>query len=89
MGASRCPIPAIYSQVVAVLGYIGSKQPEQARAHLLGTWGIARHDDMIEGHGEHHGSLGAMMEAVISRMVKESRRLLPVICGLAIPLVCD
>ena len=65
MGAASYPIPAIYLHLVAVMDYMSLKQPEQAEAHLLTAWEIARPDDLIEGFGEHHGLLGAMLEAVI------------------------
>lgn len=65
MGASAYPIPAIYLHLVAVMDYMSLKQPEQAQGHLLTAWEMARPDDLIEGFGEHHGLLGAMLEAVI------------------------
>lgn len=65
MGATHYPIPAIYLHLVAVMDYMGLKQTEQARAHLLSAWELSRPDDLIEGLGEHHGLLGGMLEAVI------------------------
>ena len=65
MGASAYPIPAIYLHLVAVMDYVSLKQSEQAQGHLLTAWEMARPDDLIEGFGEHHGLLGAMLEAVI------------------------
>ena len=65
MDASCYPIPAIYLHLVAVMDYMSLKQPYRAKKHLLTAWGIARPDDLIEGFGEHHGLLGAMLEAVI------------------------
>ena len=65
MGAARYPIPAIYLHLVAVMDYMSLKQADQARTHLLKAWEIARPDDLIEGFGEHHGLLGAMLEAEI------------------------
>ncbi len=65
MGATDYPIPAIYLHLVAVMDYMSLKLPERAREHLLTAWEIARPDDLIEGFGEHHGLLGAMLEAVI------------------------
>ena len=65
MGAANYPIPAIYLHLVAVMNYMSMKQPERAEAHLLTAWEIAQPDDLIEGFGEHHGLLGAMLEAVI------------------------
>ena len=59
------PIPSIYLHLVAVMDYMSLKQTERAEAHLLTAWEIARPDDLIEGFGEHHGLLGAMLEAVI------------------------
>ena len=47
------------------MDYMSLKQPDCAEAHLLKAWEIARPDDLIEGFGEHHGLLGAMLEAVI------------------------
>lgn len=65
MGAAQYPIPAIYLHLVAVMDYMGLRQTEQARAHLLSAWELARPDDLIEGLGEHHGLLGGMLEAEI------------------------
>lgn len=65
MGASAYPIPAIYLHLVAVMDYMSMKRSDRARAHLLTAWEIARPDDLLEGFGEHHGLLGAMLEAVI------------------------
>ena len=65
MGASAYPIPAIYLHLVAVMDYMSLKQSEQAQGHLLTAWAMARPADLIEGFGEHHGLLGAMLEAVI------------------------
>ena len=61
------PIPTIYLHLVAVMNYMSLKQPEQAQAHLLAAWELARPDDLIEGFGEHHGLLGGMLEAVIKK----------------------
>ena len=47
------------------MDYMGMKQTDRARAHLLTAWELARPDDLIEAFGEHHGLLGAMLEAVI------------------------
>ena len=47
------------------MDYMSLKQPERAQTHLLAAWEIARPDDLIEGFGEHHGLLGAMLEAII------------------------
>ena len=65
MGASDYPIPAIYLHLIAVMDYMSMKQTDRGEAHLLAAWEIARPDDLIEGFGEHHGLLGAMLEAVI------------------------
>lgn len=65
MGASAYPIPAIYLHLVAVMDYMSLKATEKAQTHLLTAWKIARPDDLIEAFGEHHGLLGAMLEAAI------------------------
>lgn len=65
MGAEAYPISAIYLHLVAVMDYMSLKQTDRAQAHLLTAWEIARPDDLIEGFGEHHGLLGAMLEATI------------------------
>ena len=65
MGAAQYPIPAIYLHLMAVMDHMSLKQTERARAHLLSAWALARPDDLIEGFGEHHGLLGAMLETVI------------------------
>ena len=65
MGADAYPIPAIYLHLVAVMDYMSLKATEKAQTRLLTAWKIARPDDLIEAFGEHHGLLGAMLEAAI------------------------
>ena len=65
MGAEDYLIPAIYLHLVAVMDYMSLKQTDRAQAHLLTAWEAARPDDLLEAFGEHHGLLGAMLEAVI------------------------
>ena len=65
MGAASYPIPAIYLHLIAVMDYMRLKKTDLAQEHLLAAWEIARPDDLIEGFGEHHGLMGAMLEAVI------------------------
>ena len=65
MGASDYPISAIYLHLVAVMDYMSMKQTDRAQGHLLAAWEIAQPDDLIEAFGEHHGLLGAMLEAAI------------------------
>lgn len=67
MEGQRYPIPSIYLHLAAVMDYMSLKQPEQAQAHLLRAWELARPDDLIEGFGEHHGLLGGMLEAVLKK----------------------
>ncbi len=57
------PIPEIYLHIVAAMGYMNLKMPEQAKAHLLEAWEKAKLDDFIEAFGEHHGLLGGALEA--------------------------
>ena len=79
MGAAEYPIPAIYLHLVAVMDYMSLKQPEQAEKHLLTAWETARPDDLIEGFGEHHGLLGAMLEAVIKpRWPEDFKRIIDI-----------
>ncbi len=61
------PIPTIYLHLVATMGYMSLKKPDEAREHLLEAWHIAQPDDFIEPFGEHHGLLGGMLEAVMKR----------------------
>lgn len=61
------PIPAIYLHLVAVMNLINLKESDQAAAHLLAAWKLAKPDDLIEGFGEHHGLLGGMLEAIIKK----------------------
>ena len=65
MGADAYPISAIYLHLVAVMDYMSLKQLDRAQSHLLTAWELARPDDLIEGFGEHHGLLGAMLESTI------------------------
>lgn len=79
MGAAGYPIPAIYLHLVAVMDYMSLKRPDRAGAHLLTAWEIAQPDDLIEGFGEHHGLLGAMLEAVIKpKWPKDFKRIIDI-----------
>ena len=79
MGAASYPIPAIYLHLVAVMDYMSLKRPDQAETHLLTAWEISRPDDLIEGFGEHHGLLGAMLEAVIKpKWPKDFKRIIDI-----------
>lgn len=79
MGAANYPISAIYLHLVAVMDYMSLKLPDRAQAHLLTAWEIARPDDLIEGFGEHHGLLGAMLEAVIKpKWPKDFKRIIDI-----------
>ncbi|MBM6952143.1 LuxR C-terminal-related transcriptional regulator [Enorma phocaeensis] len=59
------PIPAIYLHLVAVMDLMARRRADEARAHLLAAWELARPDGLIEPLGEHHGLLGGMLEAAI------------------------
>ncbi len=61
------PIPTIYLHLVAAMGYMSLRQPEQAKEHLLEGWKVAQPDDMIEAFGEHHGLLGGLLEATLKK----------------------
>ena len=64
MDNATYPIPEIYLRLVAVMDYMSLKRTEDARAHLLAAWDLARPDGLIEAFGEHHGLLGGMLESV-------------------------
>ena len=79
MGAEQYPIPAIYLHLMAVMDYMHLKKTEPAQEHLLAAWEIARPDDLLEGFGEHHGLLGAMLEAVIKpRWPEDFKRMIDI-----------
>lgn len=81
MGAGQYPIPAIYLHLMAVMDYMRLKNTEPAQGHLLAAWEIARPDDLLEGFGEHHGLLGAMLEAVIKpRWPENFKRMIDITC---------
>ncbi len=65
------PIPNIYLHLVACMGYMNLKQPEEAKKHLLEAWELARPDDMIQALGEHHGLLGGALEATVKKEFPE------------------
>ncbi len=68
------PIPEIYLHLVAAMGYMNLKQPEQAKAHLQEAWQIAEPDDFIEAFGEHHGLLGGALEATLKKDAPDAFR---------------
>lgn len=79
MGAASYPISAIYLRLVSVMDHMSLKRPDRAEEHLLAAWDIARPDGLIEGFGEHHGLLGAMLEAVIKpQWPEEFRRIIDI-----------
>ena len=79
MGAEQYPIPAIYLHLMAVMDYMRLKKTQPAQEHLLAAWEIARPDDLLEGFGEHHGLLGAMLEAVIKpRWPEDFKRIIDI-----------
>lgn len=81
MGAAGYPISAIYLHLVAVMDYMSLKKTGRAQAHLLAAWDIARPDDLIEGFGEHHGLLGAMLEAAIKpKWPEDFKRIIDITC---------
>ena len=81
MGAGQYPIPAIYLHLMAVMDYMRLKKTRPAQEHLLAAWEIARPDDLVEGFGEHHGLLGAMLEAVIKpRWPEDFKRMIDITC---------
>ncbi len=61
------PIPEIYLHIVAAMGYMNLKKPEQAKEHLYEAWSIAKPDDFIEAFAEHHGLLGGALEATLKK----------------------
>ena len=79
MGAASYPIPAIYLHLIAVMDYMRLKKTDLAQEHLLAAWEIARPEDLLEGFGEHHGLLGAMLGAVIKpRWPDDFRRMIDI-----------
>ena len=50
------PIPSIYLRLVAVMDLVSLRRVDEARAHLLAAWELARPDG---------GLLGGMLEAVV------------------------
>ncbi len=68
------PIPTIYLHLVASMGYINMRRPEEAKEHLLEAWQIAQPDDLIEAFGEHHGLLGGVLEATMKKEYPEDFR---------------
>ncbi len=73
------PIASIYLHMVATMDYMGLKEPQKAREHLLEAWGQSRPDDLIEPFGEHHGLLGGMLEATLKKdWPEEFRRIIAI-----------
>ena len=67
MESATYPIPEIYLRMVAVMDCMSLTRVDEARAHLLAAWKLARPDGLIEAFGEHHGLLGGMLESVIKK----------------------
>ena len=61
------------------MDYMSLKQADRAQEHLLSAWELAQPDDLIEGFGEHHGLLGAMLESVIKpRWPEDFKRIIDI-----------
>ena len=61
------------------MDYMRLKKTDLAQEHLLAAWKIARQDDLVEGFGEHHGLMGAMLEAVIKpRWPEDFKRIIDI-----------
>jgi excisionase family DNA binding protein len=61
------PIPAIYMHMVAVMDLMSLMRTQEARAHFMAAWEIARPDDLIEAFGEHHGLVQGMLESCLKK----------------------
>ncbi len=68
------PIPTIYLHLVASMGYINLRRPEEAKTHLMEAWKIAQPGDLIEAFGEHHGLLGGVLEATLKKAYPDDFR---------------
>lgn len=68
------PIPEIYLHLVASMGYMNLKKPEQAKEHLYEAWRIGEPDDFIEAFAEHHGLLGGTLEATLKKDAPDAFR---------------
>ncbi len=62
------PIPTIYLHLIACIGYLNYKHPEQAKEHFMQAWEIAKADDIIQPIAEHHGLVGGTLEATLKRL---------------------
>ncbi len=65
------PIPTVYLHLIACIGYLNLKHPEQAKEHFMEAWRIAQPDDLIQPVAEHHGLVGGTLEATLKRLFPE------------------
>ncbi len=61
------PIANIYLHLVACMGYMNLKRPEEAKGHFMEAWALAQPDDLIEALAEHHGLIGGILEATLKK----------------------
>ncbi len=61
------PIPTIYLHLAAAMSYMGMRETEKAKKHLLTAWELARPDGLIEAFSEHHDLLGGLLEATLKK----------------------
>ncbi len=62
------PIPTVYLHMIACVGYMNMRYPDQAKEHFLEAWRIAQPDDLIQPFAEHHGLVGGTLEATLKRL---------------------
>lgn len=61
------PIPSIYLHIAAVMALMNLKRTEEAIARMEQAWELARHDDLIQPFGEHHGLLQGAVEVYFKK----------------------
>ncbi|MCD8148657.1 MAG: helix-turn-helix transcriptional regulator [Clostridiales bacterium] len=77
-------IATIYLHVVAVMDYIGLKEPEKAKEQMQIAWELARPDGLFEVFGEHHAYLGGLVEAMFKKdYPEEFKRIIEITCNFA------
>lgn len=56
------PVSSIYLNIVMAMNYIALRKVEYAEKYFMKAWETASADSLFEAFGEHHGSLGGLME---------------------------
>lgn len=63
-------VPSIYLNIVMAMNYMALRKVEYAEKYFMKAWETASADSLLEAFGEHHGSLGGLVEKCLKNEYK-------------------